>query len=114
MELVGLALILAIFPLLVYYGQKAGATWISRVFIDEQWAIQKGAIIVVSMVALIISGLMTVLRFEAIREKTFEKAKAEEARRSAERARQMRKLRSARRLQKLKTPPAKASPGRSA
>jgi hypothetical protein len=108
-ELVGLALILAIFPLLIYYGQKIGATWISNAFINEQWAIQKGAIIVVSMVALVVSGLMTVLRFEAIREKTFEKAKAEEARRSSERAKQINKLRSARRLQKLKAPLGKAS-----
>jgi tetratricopeptide (TPR) repeat protein len=107
-ELIGLALILAIFPLLIYYGQKIGLSWISRVFIDEQWAIQKGAIIVISMVAIVISGLLTILRFEAIREKTFAKAKAEEARRSAERAKQMDKLRSARRLQKLKAPPAKA------
>jgi tetratricopeptide (TPR) repeat protein len=112
-ELIGLALILAIFPLLIYYGQKIGASWISRVFIDEQWAIQKGAIIVVSMVALVASGLLTVLRFETIREKTFEKAKAEEARRSAERTKQMSKLRSARRLQKLKAPLNKA-PARTA
>ncbi|MDR1242289.1 MAG: tetratricopeptide repeat protein [Deltaproteobacteria bacterium] len=110
-ELVGLALILAIFPLLIYYGQKIGATWISNAFINEQWAIQKGAIIVVSMVALVVSGLMTVLRFEAIREKTFEKARAEEARRSSERAKQINKLRSARRLQKLKAPLGKASAG---
>jgi tetratricopeptide (TPR) repeat protein len=108
-EVIGLAIILAIFPLLIYYGQKVGLNWISRVFIEEQWSIQKGAIIVISMVAIVISGLLTILRFEAIREKTFAKAKAEEAQRSAERAKQMDKLRSARRLQNLKAPQQKSS-----
>ena len=95
-ELIGLALILAVFPLLIYYGNKAGAGWISDVFIEEQWQIQKGAIIVVSMVALIFSGFWTVLRFESLREKTFEKARAEEAKRSAERAAKMEKTRRSR------------------
>jgi tetratricopeptide (TPR) repeat protein len=112
-EIIGLAFILAIFPLLLYYGEKAGFSWISRVFIEEQWSIQKGAIIVISMVALVIAGFLTVLRFEAIREKTFEKARAEEAKRSAERAKKMSKLRSAHKLQKLGVPvgkPADAKP----
>ncbi|MDR2893261.1 MAG: tetratricopeptide repeat protein [Deltaproteobacteria bacterium] len=97
MEIAGLALILVIFPLLIFYGDKIGLDWISRVFVEEQWAIQKAAILVVSCVSLAVSCFWTILGFEKVREKTFEKARQEEAKRAAERAKKMEKERNARR-----------------
>ncbi|MDR1126393.1 MAG: tetratricopeptide repeat protein [Deltaproteobacteria bacterium] len=100
-EIIGLAVILAVFPLLAYYGQEWGLSWVSQTFIDERWELQKGAIAVVSMVAISVAGLMTVLRFEKIREKTFEKAREAEAKKAASRAKEMEKLSKMRRARRM-------------
>lgn len=89
MELAGLALILLLFPLTIYYGDKFGLSWISGVFSEQQWTIQKGAIIIVSILSLTIASFWTVLRFESIREKLFSKAKKKAEAKSAERLKQM-------------------------
>lgn len=91
MELVGLALILLVFPLIIYYGSEAGLTWVYDVFTEQQWAIQKGAIIVISILSITIASIWTVLRFEGIREKVFAKAKEDADARSAARAKQIEK-----------------------
>ncbi|MDL2285258.1 tetratricopeptide repeat protein [Desulfovibrio sp. OttesenSCG-928-F07] len=84
MELAGLALVLVVFPLVVYYGDKAGLSWVYDVFTEQQWTIQKGALIVISLASLTIASFWTVLRFESIREKLFSKAKQKAASREAE------------------------------
>lgn len=91
MELVGLALVLLVFPLTIYYGNKAGLTWLYDVFIEEQWTIQKGAIIVISILSLTIACIWTVVGFERIREKVFTKAKAEAEARMAVYAKEIEK-----------------------
>lgn len=114
-ELVGLAAILALLPLAIYYAGKMDLGWFSEVFVQQQWEIQKGAILVVSLVAIAVSGLWTVLRFEAIREKTFAKARLEEEKRSRQRADQMareRKVRAARRKANASGGPGKVRQGK--
>lgn len=91
MELVGLALILLVFPLIIYYGSEAGLTWVYDVFTEQQWAIQKGAIIVISILAITIASVWTVLRFESLREKVFIKAKSQADARAAVRTKQIEK-----------------------
>lgn len=91
MELVGLAIVLLIFPLLIYYGSKAGLTWVYDIFTEQQWAIQKGAIIIISVLSISIASVWTVLRFESIREKVFTKAKEQADARAAQRAKQIEK-----------------------
>lgn len=88
MELVGLALILLVFPLVVYYGSKAGLNWVYDIFSEQQWVIQKGAIITVSIVSLSIACIWTVLRFEKFRDNIFTKAKAQSEARAAQQAKQ--------------------------
>ncbi len=75
MEVVGLALVLLVLPLTLYYGNKVGLTWVSETLSEQQWAIQKAAIIVITFASLTIAAFWTVLRFEPIREKLFSKAK---------------------------------------
>lgn len=89
MELAGLAMVLLIFPLLVYYGTEAGLTWVYDLFTEQQWAIQKGAIIIISILSLTIASVWTVLRFEPIREKVFTKAQEQADARAAVRAKQI-------------------------
>lgn len=91
MELAGLALILLVFPLIIYYGNKAGLTWVYDVFTEQQWTIQKGSIIVISVLSITIASIWTVLRFESIREKVFSKAKVQADARTASRAKQIEK-----------------------
>ncbi|MCL1915821.1 MAG: tetratricopeptide repeat protein [Desulfovibrionaceae bacterium] len=74
-ELLGLALVLIIFPLLIYYGRQAGATWIYDVLVKEQWSIQKICIIIISVLSLVGAVFWSILRFENIRAKLFRQAK---------------------------------------
>lgn len=99
MEIVGLALILAIFPLLLYYGDRSNFFFFSDSLSDaDQWELQKSAIFSVTMAALFIAGLWSALRFERIREKTFAKAKAMEVKNAQERARNMEQARRKKRV----------------
>lgn len=91
MEIVGLALVLLVFPLIVYYGDKAGLDWVYDVFTEQQWTIQKGAIIVISILSLTIASVWTVLGFEGIREKVFDKAREHADAKAAARAREIEK-----------------------
>lgn len=94
-EMIGLAGILVFFPLAMYYGLKADASWVSATIADNQWQIQKGAIIAVTMVAMIFAALWTVIRFESIKEKTFQQAREEAEKRTKQSIERIEKVRAA-------------------
>lgn len=73
---VGLLLIFVIFPLVMLYGDKFGLDVTNSILAQERWQVQKGLFFAVSVIALFVSVLKTVLRFERIRDKILAKAKA--------------------------------------
>ena len=85
-EVVGLLLVLVVLPLFLFYAQKTGLPLPFGTLAGQQWQIQKGATIIVSIIAITFAMLRTVLRFEKIRDAILEKArKAEQTRQEARR-----------------------------
>lgn len=76
LELVGCILIFAALPLFLYYGDKFGFDFAVDAFTKERWQVQKALLILVSALALGIASLRTIFRFEKIRDKILNKAKA--------------------------------------
>lgn len=73
-ELVGCIFIFAALPLMLYYGDKLGFEFAMEPFKNQRWQVQKALLVLVSIVALLIASLRTILRFETIREKILAKA----------------------------------------
>ncbi len=92
LEIICLALILLGFPLLLYYGENIGAEWAAGVLSKQSWQVQQAAIVVVSMLALGIAALRTILRFETIRERVFAAARRKQEQRGKELAKKSQKL----------------------
>ena len=74
-ELVGIILIFVLMPLLLIYGDKIGLDWTASVIAKERWSVQKAMFFVISILALAVACLRTILRFEYIRDKILTKAK---------------------------------------
>ena len=75
-EIVGLLLIFVVLPLFLLYGDKFGLGFITGTISKESWQVQKALFLVVTVLAIGIAGLRTILKFETIREKILAKAKA--------------------------------------
>jgi len=73
---VGLLCIFVVLPLIVMYSDKLGLDVANSIFIQERWQVQKVLLFVVTVIAVSVAVLKTVLRFERIREKILAKAKA--------------------------------------
>jgi hypothetical protein len=74
-ELGGIIIIFVLLPLLLIYGDKIGMDWSASILAEERWNVQKAVFFVVSILALGIAALRTILRFETIRDKILDKAK---------------------------------------
>lgn len=72
LEMIGLVMILIGLPLAVYYGQEIGLE-LSDLVVKQKWEIQKGLVMVLSICALGLAALRTVVVFEKKRKKLFEK-----------------------------------------
>ncbi|MGJ3522491.1 tetratricopeptide repeat protein [Nitratidesulfovibrio sp. D1] len=75
MEIIGLLLILVVLPLSLYYGERAGAAWATGLISTQKWQLQKGFILILSIVALGLAALRTALVFEKKKEKLFSEAR---------------------------------------
>lgn len=75
-EIGGILLIFVILPLLILYGDKIGLEGAVATMAKERWQVQKALFLIVTVLAVGIAGLRTILRFERIREKILAKAKA--------------------------------------
>lgn len=73
---VGLLCIFVIMPLVMIYGDKFGLDMAGSLIAQERWQVQKGLFFAVTVIAVGIAVLKTVLRFERIRDKILAKAKA--------------------------------------
>lgn len=76
LELIGLALGLVLLPLGMWYAQDQGYTWAVGMTESEKWALRRGVIIILSVLALSIAALRSALIFESRKEQLFRRAQA--------------------------------------
>jgi len=72
LEVVGLALALLTIPVLLYYSSKIASNWIVDGILAQKWAFQKGLIFLVTLFALGLASLLSVMSFEKKKKKLFE------------------------------------------
>ena len=75
LEIIGIILIFAILPLLIFYGDKIGLEVLSVALSKDRWPVQKVLLIMLTVLAAGVAGLRTLLRFETVRDKILSKAK---------------------------------------
>ncbi|BBD06973.1 tetratricopeptide repeat protein [Desulfovibrio ferrophilus] len=75
MEIVGLGLALVAMPVAVVVGENFHYAWLTEFIEGQRWGIQKGLIIVVSVLAFTVSLLKTALVFEKRKAKFFDEQK---------------------------------------
>lgn len=71
LELIGLALSLIVVPGLIFLAQKTGQAWLAGVLSDQKWQVQKGLVIIVSIVAMAVAAIKTAVSFEKKRAELF-------------------------------------------
>jgi hypothetical protein len=96
-EIVGLGLSLALVPVIIYLAEASGSVWAKELLIDQRWALQKGLIIVLSLLAFTAALLRNALMFERRKRKFFEKQREKEPERVAKQAKKARARREKRR-----------------
>ncbi|MCL1940259.1 MAG: tetratricopeptide repeat protein [Desulfovibrionaceae bacterium] len=75
LEIVGLILIFAVLPLLIFYGDKMGLEVLANALAKDRWPVQKALLILLTVFAMGVAGLRTLLRFETVRDKILSKAR---------------------------------------
>lgn len=83
LELVGLALSLVAVPLVIYLAQKTGQYWLAGVLSSQKWQVQKGLVIIVSIVAMALAAIKTTVGFEKKRSELFKEGEAKAAKSAA-------------------------------
>ncbi|MBI5520323.1 MAG: tetratricopeptide repeat protein [Desulfovibrio sp.] len=71
-EVVGLALALLTIPVLLFYSSKMASNWIIDGILAQKWAFQKGLIFLVTVFALGLASLLSVMTFEKKKRQLFE------------------------------------------
>ncbi|MFW5487077.1 MAG: tetratricopeptide repeat protein [Desulfovibrio sp.] len=71
MELVGLGVAIILVPLLIYGMQNYITGWAVDLLLKEKWQLQKGLILILSIVAMAVSALKTAIIFEKRKEQLF-------------------------------------------
>lgn len=71
-EVVGLALALLTIPVLLFYSSKMASNWVVEGILAQKWDFQKGLIFLVTLFALGLASLMSVLSFERKKRQLFE------------------------------------------
>ncbi len=87
LEVAGIIFIFALLPLILFYGDKVGLDLTASAIAKQRWEVQKALFFIISVVALGVAGLRTVMRFERIRDKVFAKAKSKRVERKTKKAR---------------------------
>ncbi|MDR2800742.1 MAG: hypothetical protein LBB52_05680 [Desulfovibrio sp.] len=95
LEIVGLALCFIGVPVVVYFGDSLRLGWLQEILGENQWAIQKVLIAVVSITSIGFAALRSTLTFERRREKLLEKAREQREKSQQERLDRIRRQRKA-------------------
>lgn len=85
-EIIGIILIFIILPLILIYGENIGLSWTAGVIASHRFEVQKVLFMLLSILAIGIASLRTVLSFEKIREKILDKAQKGPSKRQIRRA----------------------------
>jgi hypothetical protein len=72
LEVVGLAFALLTIPVLLFYSSKMASNWIIDGILAQKWAFQKGLIFLVTLFALGLASLLSVMTFEKKKRQLFE------------------------------------------
>ena len=75
LEVIGFVFIFAMLPLIEVYGANFGMEWTADFLSGQRGQVQKALFFVVSICAMGIAGMRTVLRFERIRANVLDKAR---------------------------------------
>lgn len=94
-EIVGLLLCFLGVPAIVFFGDRIGLGWLKYLLGDNQWAIQKVLIVIVTVFALGSAALRTTLVFDKKREKLLEEAREQREKAQATRLEVVKKKRQA-------------------
>ncbi len=108
LELVGLALSLIAVPAIIFIAQKSGQVWLADVLGEQKWQVQKGLVVIVSIVALAMAAIKTAVSFEKKRSELF-KEEEDKAKASAGKSKRARALPAA---SKAALPAGKAAPAK--
>lgn len=91
MEIVGLLLSLAILPVAIYYGAEMGMEWAKGLQGKQNWTLQKGFLIILSIVALATSILYAMFTFEKKRSALLNMSPEELAKKAAKKKKKKKK-----------------------
>ena len=64
LEIIGLVCSLTLIPIGIYYGAELGADWAKILLVKQKWELQKGLIVILSIVALAFSIIYATMTFE--------------------------------------------------
>ncbi|MGE4293423.1 MAG: tol-pal system YbgF family protein [Desulfovibrio sp.] len=76
-EVIGLGLGLVGLPLAIYFTRSMENIWLVDVIREQQWEFQKGLILILSVLALVVSLLKTAISFERRKKELFERPEEE-------------------------------------
>jgi tetratricopeptide (TPR) repeat protein len=82
-ELASLILALALVPVLIYFSGDLFPAWVVELVTRQKWQIQKGLILILSILALAVSALRTAILFEKKKTQLFSRQMEESAARKA-------------------------------
>lgn len=74
-EVAFMCIVVVALPLSMFYGEQSGMEWATGLLFKEKWDIQKQLILGFSIFAIIVSCFRTVIVFDKVREKYFNKAR---------------------------------------
>ena len=74
MEVAGLGLSLVLVPLFVYLFQTSGQGWVADMMEQQKWQLQKGLVIVLSIMAMALAAIKTAITFDSKKKKLFQLA----------------------------------------
>ena len=83
LELVGLALTLIAVPAFIFMAQKIGMGWLGELLATQKWQVQKGLVIIVSIVAMALASIKTAVSFEKKRAELFKEEEEKNAKAQA-------------------------------
>lgn len=85
LELVGLALALVLVPAIIFGAQNYFDAWALDLLTRQKWQLQKGLIVILSIVAMVVAAIKTAVSFERKKEELFSAQYEKELRQQAER-----------------------------
>ncbi len=74
-EVTFMCIVVVALPLSMFYGEQTGMEWATGLLFKEKWDIQKQLILGFSIFAIIVACIRTVIVFDKVREKYFNKAR---------------------------------------